>query len=150
MGNTNSFKASVFRITWSLLKLMHRPVHLFHTPCVVSLQSLEWREVGLKLSYLFISFKPHWCDQHLHFWNADIDFYTPLSLYIEVFTLYLARKLCKMSTWMYSVSCSPFLEESHLSDTRPVMENSHFMALPQSHSPQDFVPLGWWLCTWPA
>ena len=34
------------------------------------------------------------------------------------------------------------LEESHLSDAGPVMNNSHFVALPQSHSPLEFVPHG--------
>ena len=46
-------------------------------PHVVSLQCLEWREVGMKLSWLVISFKPHQCDQYLYHQNADIDFYTP-------------------------------------------------------------------------
>ena len=77
MGNAKSFMASVFRMKWLLKKLMHGPVHLFHTPHVVSLQSLEWREVGLKLPWPVVSFKPHWCDQYLCCWNANADFYTP-------------------------------------------------------------------------
>ena len=46
--------------------------------CVVSLQSLEWREVGLKESWLVMSFKPHWYDQYLHLQNAGVDVDTPL------------------------------------------------------------------------
>ena len=33
MGNAKSFIGSVFRIKWSLQKLIHGPVHPFHTPC---------------------------------------------------------------------------------------------------------------------
>ena len=77
MGNAKSFTASVFRMKCLLQKSMHGPAHPFHTPHVVSLQSLEWREVGLKLLWPVISFNPHWCDQHLYCKNAIIDFYIP-------------------------------------------------------------------------
>ena len=50
---------------------------------------------------------------------------------------------------MYGVFCSPSVEESHLSEAGLVTDNSHFVALPQSHS-SEFDPLGWWWCTWPA
>ena len=119
-------------------------------PHVVTLQSLEWREVGLKLSWLVISFRPHQCDQHLCHQNANVDFYTPLFLYIDLFTLYLAKKLWKMSAWKHGVSCSPTPEESHLFDAGSAMDNSHFVVLPQFHSPLEFVPLGWCWCTWPT
>ena len=44
----------------------------------MSLQSLDQREVGLKLLWPVISFDPHWCDQYLCCQNTNIDFYTPL------------------------------------------------------------------------
>ena len=74
----------------------------------------------------------------------------PLSIYIEFFTLLLSRKLWETSAWTQRVSCSPILEESHMSDAGSTMNNSHFVALPQSHSPPKFVPLGWCWCTWPS
>ena len=39
-----SFMASVFRMKWSLQKSMHGLMDPFHTPYVVSLQTLEQRE----------------------------------------------------------------------------------------------------------
>ena len=39
-----------------------------------------------------------------------------------------------MSKGMHRASCSPNLEESHLSDAGLAMDNLHFVALPQSHS----------------
>ena len=50
----------------------------FHTPRVMSLQSLDQREVGLKLSWLAVSFEPHWCDQYLCHQYTDTDSHTPL------------------------------------------------------------------------
>ena len=70
--------ASVLRKRWSSQKSMHGLVLLFHTLRVMSLQSLAQREVGLRLLWPVISFKPHWCDQYLPLQNADIDFCTPL------------------------------------------------------------------------
>ena len=58
----------------------------------------------------------------------------PQSPYIKLFTLYLRRRLWKMSKSKHGVYYSSILEGSHLSDAGPVMDNSHFMALPQSHS----------------
>ena len=73
-----------------------------------------------------------------------------LSLCIRLFfTLYLSRKLWETSEWMHRVPYSPILEDSHLSDAGPMMDNSHFVALSQSHS-SEFVPLGRWWCTWPT
>ena len=57
---------------------MHRLAPPFHTPKTMSLQSLDWREVGLKLSWPVISFESHQCDQYLHYENTDVDFHTPL------------------------------------------------------------------------
>ena len=71
------------------------------------------------------------------------------SLYIRHFTLYQLRKLWEMSKWMHRVSYSPALEECHLSDAGPVIDNSHFVMLPQPDS-SEFVPLGCWWCTWPT
>ena len=70
--------ASVLRMRWSSQKSMHGLVLPFHTSRVMSLQSLVWREVGLRLSWPVISFMFHWCDQYLCFQNANIDFHTPL------------------------------------------------------------------------
>ena len=56
---------------------MHGLVLPLQTPHVVSLQSLEWREVGLKKSWSVMSFEPHWCDQYLCLWNANVDTHTP-------------------------------------------------------------------------
>ena len=61
-----------------------------------------------------------------------------LSLYIWLFTLYLSRKLWVMSKWTHGVSYLPTLEESYLSD--------HIFSL----TPLEFIPLGWWWCTWPT
>ena len=76
-----------------------------------------------------------------------------LSIYIRFFTLYQSSKLWELFEWMNRIFYSPSLEESHLSDAGPAMDNSHFVVLPQSHS-SEFVPLGWWWwCTrppWPA
>ena len=44
---------------------------------------------------------------------------------------------------MHGISYLPILEESHLSDAVPAMDNLHFVVLPQSCS-FEFVPLGWW------
>ena len=51
---------------------------------------------------------------------------------------------------MHGVSYSPILGESYLSDAEWVMDNSHYVALSQSHTSPEFVPLGWWWCTWLA
>ena len=48
-----------------------------HSPHVVSLLSLEQREVGLKKSWPVMSYYPHWCGQYLQLWNAYIDVHTP-------------------------------------------------------------------------
>ena len=74
---------------------MHGLVLLFHTPCVLNLQPLEQREVGLKESWLVISFKLHQHNQHLCLQNTDVDVCTPHSLYIRNFTLYPSRRLQK-------------------------------------------------------
>ena len=111
---------------------MHGLVPPFHAPRIMSLQSLDQEEVGLKLLWPVISFDPHWCDQYLHWQNTNVDFHTPWSLHIELFTLDLERRLHKMSKWMHRVSYSPILEESHLSDAGLAMDNSHLVALPLS------------------
>ena len=64
----------------------------------------------------------------------------PLSLYIEFFTIYLARKLWEMSEWMHRVCCSPIPEESPPSDAGPVTDNLHFMAL-SAYNPTERSPL---------
>ena len=56
---------------------MDKPTH-FTTPYVVSLLSLEWREVELRRSWSVMSFKPHWYDQFLNLWNTDVDVHTSL------------------------------------------------------------------------
>ena len=43
----------------------------------MSLQSLEWKEVGLKLLWLVISFKTYWCDQYLCCQNVNNGFHMP-------------------------------------------------------------------------
>ena len=65
MGNARSFMASVFRVEQSPTKLMHGLALLFHAPHVVSFQSLEQREEGLKKLWSVMSFYPHWCDQYI-------------------------------------------------------------------------------------
>ena len=57
---------------------MHGPAPLFHTPRVISLQSLDQREVGMKHLWSVVSFKTNQCDQYLHCQNTDVDFHTPL------------------------------------------------------------------------
>ena len=47
-------------------------------PRVIGLQYLDWREVGLKLLWLVISFGPHLCNQYLHCQNTNVDFHTSL------------------------------------------------------------------------
>ena len=74
----------------------------------------------------------------------------PLSLYIKLFTLYPTGILWKMSEWQHKASCSSNLEESQLSVTVLVADISCFVALPQSHSYLELVPLGQWWCTMPA
>ena len=59
-------------------KLMHGLVVLSQTPRVMSLQSLEQREVGLNLSQPAISYRHHQCDQYLHCKNASTDTLTSL------------------------------------------------------------------------
>ena len=44
----------------------------------MSLQSLDQRDLGLKLLWLVISFEPHACDQYLCCQNTDVNFHTPL------------------------------------------------------------------------
>ena len=118
-------------------------------PCVVSLQSPEQREVGLKKSWSVMSFKPHQCNQYLCLWNADVDVHTPLILLHQTFHPLSNEETLETSEWMHIIYYSPILEESHLSDAGPAMDNSHFVVLSQSHSSSEFVPLGWW-STWPV
>ena len=50
---------------------------------------------------------------------------TPLlSLYIGLFTFYSSRKFKLMFKWTHRIPYSSTLEESHLSDAGPVMDNS--------------------------
>ena len=77
MGNPKSSMESVFRTKCLFQKLMHRPMHLFHTLQCCELATVDQREVGLKLSQSVISFKPYQCDQYLCHWNANINCYTP-------------------------------------------------------------------------
>ena len=148
MGNTKCFMASVFRMEWSPQKLMHRLVHPFHAPHFVSLQSLEWREVGLKLLWLVVSFQPHWCDQYLPCQNANIDFHTPPITIHQTFHPLSSQEALEnfcMNAWSFLFT--------HPVGVSPIWcwaSNLHFVALPQSHSPPEFVPLGWWQCTWPT
>ena len=66
---------------------------------VVNLQSPEWREVGLKKSWLVVSFEPHQCDQYLHLWNTDVDVYTPLIPLHQTFHP-LSNKGALSNIWM--------------------------------------------------
>ena len=50
----------------------------FHTLIVMNLQSLEWREVGLSLSWLAISYKLQQWDQYLSHQNDNVDSHIPL------------------------------------------------------------------------
>ena len=59
-------------------KSMRRLVLPLPTPKVMSLQSPQWREVGLSLSWPVVSYWPHWCDQYLHPWNTNVDSLKPL------------------------------------------------------------------------
>ena len=72
------------------------------------------------------------------------------SLYIELFTLDPTRMLQKMCNGQHKASCSPKLEESQLSVAGLAADISHFVALPQSHSYLELVPLGWWWHTMPT
>ena len=99
MGNGRSFTASVFRVEWSLKKLMHGLAHPFHNPHVVSLQFLVWREVGLKKSWLVMSFKPHQCDQNLHLWNTYVDIHTPLVPLHQTFHAWSSKEALE-NIWM--------------------------------------------------
>ena len=65
----------------------------------------------------------------------------PWSLYIELFTLDPTGMLSKTSKGQHKASCSPNLEESQLSVAGLVADISHFVALPQSHSYLELVPL---------
>ena len=57
---------------------MHGLAPPFHAPTVMSLQSLDWREVRLKLLWPVVSFEPHWCGQYLCHQNTNADFHIPL------------------------------------------------------------------------
>ena len=52
-------------------------MHPFHILHVLSLQSLDQREVGWSNSSWLYLFLPHHCDQYLHHLNTDINCYTP-------------------------------------------------------------------------
>ena len=77
-GMPGILMASVFRMERSPPKLLLGLAPPLHTPRVTSLQSLEQREVGLKLLWSATSFKHHGCDQYLHQKNANVDFHVPL------------------------------------------------------------------------
>ena len=131
-------------------KLMYRLALFFHTLKGMSLQSLEWIEMGLSLLWPAVSYKPHQCGQYLHFHNTNVDSLTPWSFYIDLFTLDPMWMLQKMSEGQHRASCSPSQEKSHLSVAGPAVDNPHIVALSQSHFYLEFVPLGWWWYTQPT
>ena len=122
----------------------------FHTPKVMSLQFLEWREVGLSLLWLAVSSKPHQCDQYLCCQNTGTDSLTSLVPLHWTFHPDPMWTLWKRSKGQHRASCLPNLEESQLSVTGPVADNPHFVVLPQSHSYLEFICLGQWCYTLPT
>ena len=104
--------ASVLRKRWSPQKSMHRLVLPFHSPRFMTLQSLAWREVGLRLSRPGVSFKPNQCDQYLCLQNSDVDFCTPLVPLHLTFDIDLVGMFQWTSEGMHRASCSPNLVES--------------------------------------
>ena len=47
-------------------------------PRIMNLQSVNQREVKLKLPWPFVSFEPHQCDQYFCHQNTNVDFHTLL------------------------------------------------------------------------
>ena len=100
-------------------------------PKIMSLQSPDQRDVGLKLSWPVIFFEPQWCDQHHCCQKTNVDFHTPLIPLHHPFLPWSSKKLWKMFKWTHGVSYSPTLEESHLSDAGLMIDNSQFVVLPR-------------------
>ena len=97
-----------------------------------------------------MSFQSHWCDQDLHLQNADVDIHTsqiPLHQTLHPLSNKEALGNILMNTWS---SYAPILEESQLSDAGLATDHLHCVALSQSHSLPEFVPLWWWWWTWPT
>ena len=113
-------------------------------PKVMSLQSLEWREVGLSLLWPAISYRPHQCDQYLCCQNIDVDFHTPLVPLHHTFHYWSNMDtLVNIQRIAQNILFSQPRGVSNWSDSGSVTDNIHFVVLSLSHSYPEFVPLGW-------
>ena len=115
----------------------------------MSLQFLEWREVGLNLSWPVISYKPHPCDQYLCCQNANVDSFTPLVPLASNFSP-LIKQGHSRKCWegQHRASCSPNLEGV---SAACCWDGSRHSTLYGTFSVWlKFVPLGQWWHTLPT
>ena len=133
--------ASVLRMEELSQRLMHRLVLPFHPPNY-ELAIYRSKTGGVVTIMARCNFELHQCDQYFCHQNADIDSHTPLiSLHWPFHPWSNVKALENVRMNTHRVSYLPSLEDSHLSDTASMADNSHFVALPQPHSFKS-VPLG--------